>query len=398
MSPLKPAYTAINYLLIALCSLEIPFRILTVLSGGYFFSPLVASPLAAGVTAYVVIDQSTKTVVMQRAATQKIAPYSITKIATAWYFLSTWDAPLTQMLRAHKDALVAIPPRQYQQEKAGRPLYWMQQRSSHIGLKVGEILTAQALLEGMLIASGNDAANCLAHAGGKGSIPTFMQKMNRALYQLGARNTHFVNPHGSVHSQHSTTALDMALISCAAMQDARLRAIVKKRSFQRPKTNKQQATAFRQTNRLLRPGKEYYRYATGMKTGHWYDRYNLVASASYKGRDLIAVVIGGKTPQSVCQCAKALFERAYKEQQKIYHLLPKGVQAFRYQGSWFGHAVRLQEGLSIALYPSEQRDLMPVKVVWGVVNGTIRRGQKVGEVHLKNKQGVILKRCDLFAC
>lgn len=89
---------------------------------------------------------------------------------------------------------------------------------SSMHLKRGEVITVEALLYGMLMSSGNDAAGALAeHAAG--SIEDFCKLMNEKARILGAYNTHFTSPHGLDNDEHFTTAYDLALITKAAVQD-----------------------------------------------------------------------------------------------------------------------------------------------------------------------------------
>ncbi|MDE6686636.1 MAG: D-alanyl-D-alanine carboxypeptidase, partial [Lachnospiraceae bacterium] len=84
-------------------------------------------------------------------------------------------------------------------------------------LKAGDRITVQNLLYTMLVYSANDAALALAqHVAG--SEEAFVEMMNTRALQLGATNTHFVNPHGLSHEEHYTTAYDLYLIFNAAVK------------------------------------------------------------------------------------------------------------------------------------------------------------------------------------
>lgn len=84
-------------------------------------------------------------------------------------------------------------------------------------LKPGDRITVQNLLYAMLVYSANDAALALAqHVAG--SEEAFAEMMNSRALQLGATNTHFVNPHGLSHEEHYATAYDLYLIFHAAVK------------------------------------------------------------------------------------------------------------------------------------------------------------------------------------
>lgn len=79
------------------------------------------------------------------------------------------------------------------------------------GFKEGDVISLEALLNSLLIYSGNDAGIAIAeHIGG--SVESFVEKMNDEARRLGAVHTHFVNPHGLHDDNHYTTAYDLYLI------------------------------------------------------------------------------------------------------------------------------------------------------------------------------------------
>ncbi|OOM11860.1 D-alanyl-D-alanine carboxypeptidase family protein [Clostridium saccharobutylicum] len=81
---------------------------------------------------------------------------------------------------------------------------------TRIGLKKGDVLTVHELLLGLLLDSGNDAADALAYHV-SGSIDEFAKLMNAKAKELGATNTNFKNPSGLPDPQHLTTPHDLAL-------------------------------------------------------------------------------------------------------------------------------------------------------------------------------------------
>lgn len=89
---------------------------------------------------------------------------------------------------------------------------------SSMYLRAGEELTLEALLYGLLLASGNDAAECIAdHCGG--DVAIFVGWMNEKAAALGMTNTHFANPSGLDAPGHYSCALDMARLAAAVLQN-----------------------------------------------------------------------------------------------------------------------------------------------------------------------------------
>ncbi len=101
---------------------------------------------------------------------------------------------------------------------------------SSIYLKNGEMLSLKELLYGLMLRSGNDAATAIAYmvAGG---IPQFAELMNSLAQSVGAKNSHFTNPHGLDDPQHYTTAYDLALITSFALNNPTFAEIVKTKNI-----------------------------------------------------------------------------------------------------------------------------------------------------------------------
>ena len=158
---------------------------------------------------------------------------------------------------------------------------------SSIYLEVGETLTLEELLYGLMLHSGNDAAVAIAiHVGG--SVSSFCEMMNQKARELGAHNTNFVNPHGLPASNHYTTANDLALIAAAAMRNEQFRNIVGTTSKTIPHDGRSWDRALNNKNKLLYS----YNGANGIKTGYTKAAGRcLVGSACRDGMQLVSVVL-----------------------------------------------------------------------------------------------------------
>jgi len=100
---------------------------------------------------------------------------------------------------------------------------------SSMYLKEGESFTVKQLLDALLVHSSNDAAFVLARYTGKGDVNKFVDMMNTEARSIGAKNSHFTNPHGLPDPNHYTTAHDMAVMARKAMSNTVFREIVKSR-------------------------------------------------------------------------------------------------------------------------------------------------------------------------
>ncbi|MBO8142528.1 MAG: D-alanyl-D-alanine carboxypeptidase [Firmicutes bacterium] len=154
---------------------------------------------------------------------------------------------------------------------------------SDAGLRPGQRLTMRELLHGLLLPSGNDAANAVAeHV--SGSQPAFVAMMNERAQQLGATRTRFANPHGLDAPGHYSTAYDLALIARTALLFPTFGQIVQTPEF-RPESI---SRTWRNTNRLLWSFDGIEGVKTGTTSGAG---YCLVAAASRGGMRLISVVL-----------------------------------------------------------------------------------------------------------
>ena len=157
-----------------------------------------------------------------------------------------------------------------------------------LGFRPGEIYTKRQLLAAMLVHSCNDAAVCLAR-NDAGSIVSFAGMMNAKAAQLGAENSHFVNPNGLPKSGQFSTARDMARIAFAAYHNPTLREFMRLPGLIFTYSSGRQRF-LEPTNRLVTRSSIF----TGMKTGYTeMSGRCLISSASEDGKDVILVQLGG---------------------------------------------------------------------------------------------------------
>ena len=165
--------------------------------------------------------------------------------------------------------------------------YAVQVEGTAMGLKPGDIVTRRALVYGMMLPSGNDAANAAA-VNISGSLSAFAQKMNEKAKQLGMTNTNFVNPSGLDADGHYTTAYDLAILTQAALQNPLFREVCRQREFQVDFGNPPYTRTLKNSNKLLR----FYPDCIGVKTGFTDNaRRCLVSAAEKNGVTLIAVTL-----------------------------------------------------------------------------------------------------------
>ena len=161
---------------------------------------------------------------------------------------------------------------------------------SSMGLREGDRVTIRDLCYGMMLPSGNDAANAVA-VKIAGSISEFAQIMNSRAREIGIKNTNFCTPSGldiSKDDSHHSTARDMAILTKKAMENPMFCEICSKTSKELFFGNPPQKRTIFNHNKLLKtfPG------ACGVKTGFTKKAGRcLVSAAQRDGVKLIAVVL-----------------------------------------------------------------------------------------------------------
>lgn len=159
-----------------------------------------------------------------------------------------------------------------------------------MGLLPGDTVSLHDLLYGMLLASGNDAANTTAIAIG-GSVVNFVELMNKRASEIGMRNTHFATPSGLDDSTHYSTAYDMALLAKTALQNEYFAYACSAKSAKLCYGNPPYNRSLKNHNRLL----NMYEGCVGVKTGFTKKSGRCLVSAARRGNKfLIAVTLNDK--------------------------------------------------------------------------------------------------------
>jgi len=158
-----------------------------------------------------------------------------------------------------------------------------------MGLMVGEKISAGNLIQGLLVASANDAAETLA-ANYPGGRESFIAAMNQKAAQLSLNNTHFDNPVGFDGANQISTAKDLILVAEIAMQNPSFAATVKQKEGVIASIDGKITHKLVSTNKLLGENG-----VLGVKTG-WTEnaRENLVTYLDRDGRKIMIALLGSQ--------------------------------------------------------------------------------------------------------
>ncbi len=232
-------------------------------------APTSASPPAAApgvhAGAAILMDAATGQVLLSDHAYRQMDPASTTKMMTAYLVIRAGGLQRTVSVSRR----AALTP------------------GSRMRLHTTDRYSLMDLLRGLLLPSGNDAAVALAEAE-SGSVPAFVEEMNRTARALGAYQTHFVNPNGLTARGHYSSAYDLAVIARAALALPVFQHLVSTPADRVTELRRGQSRLLHNSNRLL----EAFPLVDGVKTGTTSAAGPcLVASATAGGTQLIAVVL-----------------------------------------------------------------------------------------------------------
>ena len=246
-------------------------------------------------TSGAVIDCIDGKFLYSKDADEKLYPASLTKVLTAILVVENCD--MNEQVTMSENAIKSV---EYGYITSG--------------LKEGEVLTVEQLLNIALISSCNDVANALAeHVGG--NMQQFVTMMNNKAKEIGCTNSHFENCNGEHNENHYSTAHDMALIGKYAMQFDEIKSIVSKTTYTLGATNKyENERLFTTANQMiLRGSSNYYKYALGVKTGFTTPAgCCFMAYAEKYDMPMVAVVLKSTTSDSRYEDARKILEYSFE--------------------------------------------------------------------------------------
>ena len=316
----------------------------------------------------ILIDATTGRVLYEKNPDQKEMPASTTKMMTC----------ILALENSNDDDVVVIDKRAVGED------------GSAIYVNEGDKMKMSELLQATMLASGNDGADAIAYYIGKGSMRDFVQMMNDKAKAIGAKNTHFNNPHGLTDPNHYTTARDLAIIARYAYQNPKFRKIVStkeaKISWVQPADRTE---VYGSTNRLL----WNYDDVTGIKTGYTDAAGGcLVAAAQRNGQTLIAVVMKTADSRARFVEGRALLDYGFKHiaQTKVVDEKQLTSTVYVHNSSLYKTTVKPAQEFSYPIRDNENEADFSYKVnLPKYIDAPLKANAKVGSVDLLYKGSVI---------
>ena len=308
----------------------------------------------------VVINAETKEIIYEKNAYKHRSMASTTKIMTA--ILAIESGRMSEVVTAEN----------------------MQAEGSSIGLENGNKLTLEALVWGMMLESGNDAAKLTANFL-VGSEESFSQLMNKKAQEIGMCDTNFVTASGLDDKNHYSTAYDMALLGAYALSNPLFREICSSKSktvsFIEPDISK----TFSNHNKLL----SYYEGTIGIKTGFTKKSGRCLVSACEKGGSIFVAVTLNAGDDWNDHMKLYNYVSEVCEDNEVYIRIPDSMRV--YGGNDVCAEIQLKENpVNISLIGDNnltQKIYLPE-----FVYAPVKQGDIIGKAQLLNNGRVVLER------
>ena len=314
---------------------------------------------------YVLMDANTGIIIAHKNMHQRMEPASLTKLMTLY---------LTS--QAIKQGQITLNDKVHISKSA-----W-QTGGSRMFIQEGSDVSVQDLINGVIVASGNDACVALSQFVG-GNEATFVDMMNQTAQQLNMVSTHYMDSTGLPNAQHYTTPYDIALLTRALITNFPQDYVWYKQKWITYNNIKQP-----NRNRLLWRDNS----VDGLKTGHTEEAgYCLVASAERDGTRLISIVMGAPTDAARADDSEALLNWGFRFYHS--HKLYDAKQALANPRVWLGANKTVPVGLSQPFYVTipagNYSQLQPQININTSLKAPIQAGQTVGMLTVKLNNAVI---------
>lgn len=253
-------------------------------------TPAMAAELDVAAPSAILMEAETGTILFEKAAHERLAPASVTKVMTLLLVMEALDSGQISW----DDQVTAS---EFAAGKGGSQVY----------LEPGEQMSMDEMLKSVVVSSANDCATALAeHVAG--SEEAFVDRMNQRAQELGLEETHFVNCTGlddmPEAAEHLSSAHDIAVMSRELLRHDAIR----KYTTIWMDTVRNGEFGLSNTNKLVR----FYEGTTGLKTGYTSKAgHCLSASAKRDGVEYIAVVLHCGSSGERFQSAKELLNYGF---------------------------------------------------------------------------------------
>ena len=325
----------------------------------------IPKPPSTGAKSFIIMDHGSGNVLAEENSEVSVDPASITKLMTAYVVFNE--------LQSNNIALSDIVTIS---EKAWRT------PGSRMFVEIGKQVPVEALLQGMIVQSGNDATVALAEYVA-GSEDSFAALMNKHAEAIGLTGSHFMNSTGLPDENHYMTAKDIAILSSLLIR--------KYPEYYRWYSQKEYTyNDITQQNRNTLLWRD--ESVDGLKTGHTDSAgYCLVTSAKKDGMRLITVVLGTDSISARADASQALLNYGFRffETHKLYDAGTQLTTSRIWKGSSETIALGIDDALYVTIPRGQYESLDASMNIDQRIMAPVTAGQALGTVQVTLGEKVV---------
>lgn len=317
-----------------------------------------------------VVDGKSGTTLLDLDADKKMTPSSMTKILTAYL--------LFEKIKEGKYTLDSqFPISRKAKRVIGTKMY----------LDEGKTVSVRDLIQGMFVASGNDACICVAETIA-GSEESFAVLMNEKAKAFGCQNSHFTNASGLPDENHYSSCRDLYLIAKHMYDD-----FPEYLEYYKQQTFEYEEKLFKNLNRILKT----FSGADGLKTGHTEDGgYGVIVSAIVNNQRIFSIFNGCRTMVERNKVSDTLMSWAYGSFDNLE--IVKKETAMGSISTWMAKKETLLVGADSDLFViiPKGRKATTDLVVSAPIEAPVKKGDVVGSIETK-LDGVVISKVPAVA-
>ena len=325
----------------------------------------IPKPPSTGAKSFIIMDHGSGNVLAEENSEVSVDPASITKLMTAYVVFNELQSNNIVL-----SDIVTIS------EKAWRT------PGSRMFVEVGKQVPVEALLQGMIVQSGNDATVALAEYVA-GSEDSFAALMNKHAEAIGLTGSHFMNSTGLPDENHYMTAKDIAILSSLLIR--------KYPEYYRWYSQKEYTyNDITQQNRNTLLWRD--ESVDGLKTGHTDSAgYCLVTSAKKDGMRLITVVLGTDSISARADASQALLNYGFRffETHKLYDAGTQLTTSRIWKGSSETIALGIDDALYVTIPRGQYESLDASMNIDQRIMAPVTAGQALGTVQVTLGEKVV---------
>lgn len=317
---------------------------------------------------YILIDANSGKVITEKNADIHLPPASLTKLMSMYIVSNAIKSGAI-----HWDDKARISTKAWKAE------------GSRMFVKVNDEVSVKDLVQGVAVASGNDATIALAEHIASAE-DSFANMMNAQAKELGMNNSHFTNSTGLPDPKHYSTPRDFAILAQNYIKN-----FPEDYHFYSEKWFSYNGIRQPNRNRLL----WQYPYVDGFKTGHTNDAgYCLIASAAKDGMRLISVVMG--TPNDRVRTEESIRLLNYGFRFYETHKLYSADQAITKSRVWKGRSKEVEFGLGEDLYVTaangQAKNLQTNIIINTPLKAPLVKGQTYGTLNVMSNNQIVVSK------